>query len=53
MDSPAYLRTIHSDLSTADIQIRPASSQTVAVPGGQPVFRVEFTAPSPLGSVSS
>jgi hypothetical protein len=53
MESPAYLRTIHSDLSTADIQIRPASSQTVAVPGGQPVFRVEFTAPSPLGSVSS
>jgi hypothetical protein len=53
MDSPAYLRTIQSDLSTADIQIRPASSQTSAVPGGQAAFRVEFSAPSPLGSVSS
>jgi len=39
-------------LSKADEKIRPASSQLVTPPGGgADVFRIEFTAPSPLTSV--
>ena len=48
MASSAYQRAMLAILSHANTQIRPASSQTMTLPGGQDVFRVEFTAPSPL-----
>jgi hypothetical protein len=40
---------MRASLATMNIQFRPASSQTVTLPGGQTVLRVEFSAPSPLG----
>jgi hypothetical protein len=52
MASPAYQRAMHAFLSTADTSIRPVRSQTVLLPDGTDVFRVEFTAPSPLASIS-
>ncbi|MGD0062660.1 MAG: hypothetical protein ABSB76_04360 [Streptosporangiaceae bacterium] len=48
MASSAYQHALHAILSMANIQIRPATSQAVTLPGDQQVFRVEFTAPSPL-----
>jgi hypothetical protein len=49
LTSPAYVRAMQAALSKAPKSIRPASSQLVAPPGGgADVFRVEFTAPSPL-----
>jgi hypothetical protein len=49
LTNPAYVQAMHSFLSKADKAIRPASSQLVAPPGsGADVFRVQFTAPSPL-----
>jgi hypothetical protein len=44
-----YVRSMIADLGTVSTQLRPASTETVVLPGGQKVLRVEFTAPSPLG----
>jgi hypothetical protein len=49
--SAAYVQAMQTRLSGLDIQFRPARSQLVAASGGR-VFRVEFTAPSPLGLIS-
>ena len=49
--SAAYVQAMQTRLSGLDIQFRPARSQPVALPGGR-VFRIEFTAPSPLGLIS-
>jgi hypothetical protein len=51
--SAAYQHAMQAVLSQAPTQVRSASSQTVTLPGGQQVFRVEFTAPSPLGPMSN
>jgi len=51
--SPAYLRAVQARLSAVSTEFRPASSQTVHGPHGQDVFRVEFAAPSPLGSIGT
>jgi hypothetical protein len=48
MTSSAYLRSLRASLNSAVAQFRPARIVQVAVPGGQAVVRVEFTAPSPL-----
>jgi hypothetical protein len=45
--SPAYLRAMQALISQLPSQYRPASSQTIGH-----VFRVAFTAPSPLGAIS-
>jgi hypothetical protein len=45
----AYLQSLRADLGTGPIAYRPASTVTLVLPGGQPVLRIEFTAPSPLG----
>jgi hypothetical protein len=49
----AYVRSVVADLGSVVIQFRPASTKTVLLPGGQQVLRVQFTAPSPLGLLSS
>ena len=52
MNKTAYARAVWALLSGIDARIRPAR----AVSGtfqGQPVLRVEFTAPSPLGTSGS
>jgi hypothetical protein len=49
--SSTYTRALQAYLGKQNTQFQPASSQTVALPGGQTVFRVDFTAPSPLGGV--
>jgi hypothetical protein len=49
----AYVRTMIAELGAESAQLRPASAQTVVLPSGQKVLRVEFTAPSPLGLLSS
>jgi hypothetical protein len=51
--SPAYLRAVQARLSAVSTEFRPASSQTVQIPNGPDVFRVEFAAPSPLGSIGT
>jgi hypothetical protein len=48
----AYVRSMRTDLGTGPVAYRPASTATVVLPGGQPVLRIEFTAPSPLGVFS-
>ena len=53
LSSSAYVRILQGRLITANAEYHPLSSQTVTLPGGQKVFRVEFAAPSPLGQVSS
>jgi hypothetical protein len=45
---PAYLRAMQALISQLPSQYRPTSSQTVGH-----VFRVAFTAPSPLGAISA
>jgi hypothetical protein len=49
LKSSAYVRSVVADLGTVSMQFRPASTETVALPSGQKVLRVQFTAPSPLG----
>jgi hypothetical protein len=52
LTNSAYVQAMRAVLSKADEKIRPASSQLVTPPGGgADVFRIEFTAPSPLTSV--
>jgi hypothetical protein len=48
----AYVQSMRADLGTGPVAYRPASTATVVLPGGQPVLRIEFTAPSPLGVFS-
>jgi hypothetical protein len=52
MSSSAYMRAMHAYLSSQSSQLGPVSGQ-MALSGGQDVFRVEFAAPSPLGSIST
>jgi hypothetical protein len=47
--SPAYVQSIRTELGTFPAVYRPARTATVVLPGGQTVFRIEFTAPTPLG----
>jgi lipopolysaccharide exporter len=49
MDSSAYVRSMLAHLEALDVPFRPASAETVVLPGGQTVLRIEFSAPSPLG----
>jgi hypothetical protein len=49
MTSAAYLRSVRASLSKLPAQFRPTTIMRVVGAGGQPVLRVEFTAPSPLG----
>jgi hypothetical protein len=49
MTSSAYVRSIRTDLGAVALRFRPASIETVMLPTGQAVLRIEFTAPSPLG----
>ncbi len=49
----AYVRSMIVELGTESAQLRPASTETVVLPSGQKVLRVEFTAPSPLGLLDS
>jgi hypothetical protein len=51
LPSGPYLQAMRTRLEQLNLQYRPASSQTVTLPDG-PVFRVAFTAPSPLDSIS-
>jgi hypothetical protein len=48
-DSSAYVRSVVADLGAVSMQFRPASTETVVLPSGQKVLRVQFTAPSSLG----
>ncbi|HEY2270725.1 MAG TPA: hypothetical protein VGI96_49475, partial [Streptosporangiaceae bacterium] len=48
-----YARSLRSVLSGLDTSFRPARTVSVARPDGQAVLRVEFTAPSPLGTSGS
>jgi hypothetical protein len=50
MSSSAYIRALHTYLSSQSGQLGPVSGQS-ALSGGQDVFRVEFAAPSPLASI--
>jgi hypothetical protein len=52
LSSSAYVRALQARLIAANADYHPLSSQTVSLPGGQKVLRVEFAAPSPLGQVS-
>jgi len=52
MASPLYQRAMHTLLGAAPSQFRPVRSQGVVLPNGTDVLRVEFTAPSPPGSIS-
>jgi hypothetical protein len=52
MDTAAYARALWAILSGAAARIRPAGAVSGPVQG-QAIFRVEFTAPSPLGNVGS
>ena len=47
--SAGYVRSMVSFLHAQHGQFRPARVQTVRLPDGAAVLRVEFTAPSPLG----
>ena len=49
MTSSAYVRSIVSDLGEAPAPANSASTGPVALPDGQTVLSIEFTAPSPLG----
>jgi hypothetical protein len=44
---------VRSALSGLDTSFRPARTVPVKLPDGQAVLRVEFTAPSPLGTSES
>ena len=45
----AYVQSMRADLATVQAAYRPTSIETVVLPGGQTVLRLEFAAPSPLG----
>jgi hypothetical protein len=47
-----YVQSMRADLGKGPVAYRPAGTATVVLPGGQPVLRIEFTAPSPLGLFS-
>jgi len=49
----AYLQSMRADLGAGPVAYRPASTATAVLPGGQPILRIELTAPSPLGLFSS
>ena len=51
--SPAYMQAMRTCLSTQTAEIRPVSSQVKTLPDGKDVFRIEFSAPSPLGQIGS
>jgi hypothetical protein len=53
LSNSAYVRAMQAHLSTELVQYRPLSSQTVVLPSGEDVLRVEFAAPSPLGPISA
>jgi hypothetical protein len=46
--SSAYVRTLRANLAAVSPRFRPTTIVTVALPSGQTVLRIEFTAPSPL-----
>jgi hypothetical protein len=48
MSNSAYLKSMTAFLATVSTRYRPARTEIVTE-GGQPVFRIEFTAPSPFG----
>ena len=48
-----YVRSVRSALSGLDTSIGPVRTVPVVLPDGQAVVRVEFTAPSPLGTSGS
>lgn len=51
MNQGPYVRAMHNHLNAEYAQYRPASS-ILTLPGGQVIFRVVVSAPSPLGSFS-
>jgi hypothetical protein len=51
--SAGYVRAMLSFLRAQHGAFRPARMQTMRLPGGAAVLRIEFTAPSPLGLLSS
>jgi hypothetical protein len=53
LNGTAYVRSVVADLGAVIMQYRPASTKTVELSGGQQVLQVQFTAPSPLGLLSS
>jgi hypothetical protein len=53
MTSSKYVRSIVSDLRDAPAPANSASTGRVALPDGQTVLSIEFTAPSPLGPQGS
>jgi hypothetical protein len=53
MTGPAYVRSIVTDLGKVPAPANSASTAPVALPGGQAVLSIEFTAPSPLGLLGS
>jgi hypothetical protein len=48
-----YARSVRSALSGLDTSLRPVRTVPVVLPDGQAVLRVEFAAPSPLGTSGS
>jgi hypothetical protein len=46
--SSAYVRALRANLAAISSRFRPTTIVTVALPSGQTVLRIEFTAPSPL-----
>ena len=46
--SSAYVRALRASLAAISPRFRPTTIVTVALPSGQTVLRIEFTAPSPL-----
>jgi hypothetical protein len=48
MVSSAYVRALRANLAAVSPRFRPTTIVTVALPSGQTVLRIEFTAPSPL-----
>jgi len=52
MSSSAYMSAVQTYLSSQSSQLGPVNGQQ-ALSGGQHIFRVEFAAPSPLGSIST
>jgi hypothetical protein len=45
----AYLQSVRADLDAVQAAYQPTSIATAVGPGGQPVLRIAFSAPSPLG----
>ena len=48
--SPAYVSALRADLRAVSALFRPTSIVRAALRGGQPVLRIEFTAPTALGA---